>query len=63
MNAIPAESILRMPQVRVITGLPKSTIYANIAHGAFPKQVRLSARSVGWHASEIFAWVAARPKA
>ena len=67
MNAIPAESILRMPQVRAITGLSKSSIYAKIAHGDahydFPKPVRLGARSVGWLASDIFAWVAARPKA
>lgn len=62
MNAIPAVSILRLPQVREITGLSKSTIYALIALGMFPPQVKLSARAVGWPADKVFAWVAARPR-
>ena len=63
MNAIPAVSILRLPQVREITGLSKSTIYALIALGLFPSQVKLSVRAVGWPADKIFAWVAARSQA
>lgn len=63
MNAIPAGSILRLPQVRAITGLSKSSIYAMIASGDFPSQVKLGARAVGWIADQVFAWVAARPQA
>ena len=63
MNAIHAGSILRMPQVKAITGLGKSTIYAMIASGDFPTQVRLGARAVGWAADQVFAWVATRPQA
>ena len=63
MNAIPAGSILRLPQVKAITGLSKSSIYAMIASGDFPSQVRLGARAVGWIADQVFAWVAARPQA
>lgn len=63
MNAIPAGSILRLPQVRAITGLSKSSIYAMIASGDFPSQVRLGERAVGWIADQVFAWVAARPQA
>ena len=40
--------ILRLPAVISITGLARSTIYAKIAEGQFPKPVNLSARSVGW---------------
>jgi prophage regulatory protein len=63
MNAIPAGSILRLPQVRAITGLSKSSLYAMIASGDFPSQVRLGARAVGWISDQVFAWVAARPQA
>ena len=68
MNAVPTGSILRMAQVRAITGLSKSTIYAKIAPGqshdaSFPRPVRLGARAVGWLASDVFAWVEARPQA
>ena len=38
--------ILRLPAVISITGLARSTIYAKIAEGQFPKPVNLSARSV-----------------
>ena len=68
MNTIPAMSILRMAQVRSITGLSKSMIYLKLASGKhhdekFPRPVKLGARSVGWIAHEVFAWVAARPMA
>lgn len=63
MNSVPAGSILRLPQVKAITGLSKSSIYAMIASGDFPSQVRLGSRAVGWLADAVFAWVAARPQA
>ncbi len=53
-------SILRLPDVRKRVGLSKSQIYALIARGEFPKQLRLSARASGWHESAITAWVASR---
>lgn len=47
-------TILRCKQVQNITGLSKSTIYAEIKAGRFPKQVRLtSKRCVGWLNSDI----------
>ena len=32
---------LRLPQVKASTGLSKSSIYARIAEGTFPKQIPL----------------------
>jgi len=55
-----AYEILRLPQVKQRTGLPVSTIYAYIAQDRFPKQIKLSERSVGWLADEIDAWVKQR---
>jgi prophage regulatory protein len=52
-----AESILRLPAVRAATGLSRSTIYARIAAGTFPKPIPLGTHAVGWIASEINAWI------
>lgn len=53
--------ILRLKEVRQMTGLSRSTIYAEIAKGKFPKQVKLTgARSVGWHESAIEQWIESR---
>lgn len=53
--------ILRLKEVQKITGLSRSTIYAEIAKGNFPKQVKLTgARSVGWHENTIVQWVESR---
>ena len=43
------------------TGLSRSSIYAYVASGIFPKQRRLGARRIAWLASEIRAWIATRP--
>jgi prophage regulatory protein len=43
------------------TGLSRSSIYAYVARGIFPRQRRLGPRRVGWLASEVRAWMASRP--
>lgn len=63
MNNNAGDSILRLTQVLVITGLSKSTLYAMVKANRFPRQVRLSKRLVGWKAGMVFDWVAARPQA
>jgi prophage regulatory protein len=55
-----AQTILRLPDVKARTGLSRSTIYLKIAEGTFPEPISLGARSVGWVASEIDAWIARR---
>ncbi len=49
---------LRLPQVKQTTGLSKSTIYARIAEGTFPKQIALGPRLVVWVESDIQNWIA-----
>lgn len=56
-------TILRLPAVQARTGLSRSSIYAAITAGAFPKQVKLSARAVGFVTSEIDAWISVRAQA
>ena len=53
--------ILRLKEVKAVTGLSRSTIYAEMAKGEFPKQVQLTGnRSVGWHESVIIQWIETR---
>ncbi len=51
------QQILRLPNVKAITGLSRSTIYLRMSEGAFPRQVNLGSRAVGWLSSEIQQWV------
>ena len=56
------QHILRLPTVKAITGLSRSTIYLRMSEGSFPKQVNLGSRAVGWLASEVAAWMDQRIK-
>jgi prophage regulatory protein len=47
---------VRLPQVKEMTCLSKSSIYRLMDAGDFPKQVALSARSVVWVRSQIEDW-------
>jgi prophage regulatory protein len=55
--------LLRLPEVKQTTGLSKSTIYARIAEGTFPKQIPLGPRLVVWVESDIQNWIAEQVKA
>ena len=50
--------LLRLPQVKSNTGLSKSSIYARISEGTFPKQIPLGPRLVVWVESDIQKWIA-----
>jgi prophage regulatory protein len=52
--------LLRLPGVKEMTGLSRSTIYSWITAGRFPAPVKLGPRSVAWVKEEIEAWVNAR---
>ena len=55
-----AERILRLPEIKVRTGLSRSSIYALMAMGSFPVAVKLTRRSVGWYESQLDEWIATR---
>lgn len=52
--------ILRLPDVKQLTGLSRSTIYAMMKEGSFPKNIPLGVRSVGWKESEVIHWIESR---
>lgn len=49
--------ILRLPEVKALTGLSRSTIYMRVADCSFPKQIDLGGRAVGWVEVEILQWI------
>ena len=51
------QMILRLPKVKAITGLSRSTIYLRMSEGAFPKHISLGSRAVGWLRSEVADWM------
>lgn len=53
-------NILRLPEVIVKTGRSRSTLYADIEAGRFPKPIKLGARAIGFVADEVDAWIAER---
>jgi prophage regulatory protein len=53
-------NIIRFPRVVEKTGLPRGTIYREIADGRFPKPMKLAKRAVGWREEVIDAWLAER---
>ena len=52
--------ILRLPEVKKITGLGRSSIYSMMEAGTFPRQIPLGMRAVGWLESEIKEWIEQR---
>lgn len=54
------KTILRLPAVKIESGLSRSTLYLRISHGLWTKPISLGGRSVGWPASEIITLNAAR---
>ncbi|MCB1994528.1 MAG: AlpA family phage regulatory protein [Rhodoferax sp.] len=57
---MPREALHRLPSVEQLTGLKKSSIYAGMRAGTFPKCLRLGRRYVVWRDSDIQQWIAQR---
>lgn len=52
--------LIRLNDVKSLTGLGRSTIYKYIKLGTFPDAVKLGGRSVAWIEAEVIAWIAER---
>lgn len=55
--------IMRLPEVRRLTGLGRSTIWRLERANAFPRRILLGENAVGWYAHEIYNWLESRPRA
>ena len=49
--------VIRLAQVKAMTGLSRSTIYKFMSHKQFPKQIKLGLKSSGWLLDEVDAWI------
>lgn len=56
-GSVPETGFLRLPQVLSVIPVCKSSWWAGVKSGRYPKPVRLSARSVGWKAEDIQALI------
>ena len=55
------ERLIRLKDIRAMTGLGNSTIYRLIEQGRFPKQLHpLGNKIAAWRASEVQAWITER---
>jgi prophage regulatory protein len=56
----PPRLLARLPTVLRVTGLGRSTIYRLVAHGSFPRPVRVGLRAVAWRWSDLDQWSRSR---
>jgi prophage regulatory protein len=56
-------TFIRLPEVKAVTGLSKTTIYELIRGKDFPAPVRLGPRVVAWVKSEVRQWAVGRVQA
>ena len=54
---VPRDRLLRLPDVSDIVGIRKSTIYALMKEGKFPKCIYVTSKTVAWPESVVLAWV------
>lgn len=55
-----SQRILRRAEVEKLVGLRRSSIYAAIERGEFPRQLQISKRAVGWLEADILRWIEER---
>jgi prophage regulatory protein len=55
-----AGRLIRLKEIKQLTGLSGSTIYKYVSEERFPKAVRLGMRSVAWRGEDILAWQQSR---
>ncbi|NTV69876.1 MAG: AlpA family phage regulatory protein [Azonexaceae bacterium] len=56
---LPAEGYARLPQVLAAYPVSKSTWWAGVKTGRYPKPVKLGPRTTAWRVSDIRALIAA----
>jgi len=57
------DRILRRKEVERLCGLSRSSIYAYMSRGEFPRPVKIGRRAVGWPSENIADWLNERQQA
>jgi prophage regulatory protein len=63
MNPIhhePIERLIRISEVKRLTGISTATLYRKISANEFPRPVRLGIAARAWPLSEVQSWIAGR---
>ena len=55
-----SDRLLRLPEVQELTGLRRSTIYAQMQSGMFPHSVKAGPRAATWSEAAVQAWISDR---
>jgi predicted DNA-binding transcriptional regulator AlpA len=53
------DRVMRLTEVKRVTGLSRTTIWEMERAGKFPKHVQLTAKAIGWLESQIGSWMEA----
>jgi prophage regulatory protein len=56
----PVERLIRIDEVKHLTGLSTATLYRKITANEFPRPVALGALARAWPLSEVQDWIAGR---
>ena len=56
------QRLIRLPQVKAMVGLGRSSIYDRIKRGEFPKPIKVG-RVSGWIEAEVQVWISERIQA
>jgi predicted DNA-binding transcriptional regulator AlpA len=59
IHALPETGFLRLPQVLSLIPVSKSTWWAGVKSGRYPKPVKLGERITAWRAEDISALIVA----
>ena len=54
--------LIKLADVRQLTALSTSSIYASMKQHDFPKPLKTGARGVAWLEDEVIAWIERRPR-
>lgn len=63
MDTAKSPALLRRYEVEARTGLSRSTLFALVASGDFPKPIELHGRTRAWVESDVSDWIAAKIQA
>lgn len=52
-----ADSLLRLPHVLARVPVGRSTLWAWVREGRFPKPIKIGPQTTAWRASDVSAWL------
>lgn len=58
-----SDRLIRLPEVKSLTGLSRSSIYSGVAAGTFPAPIKIGARAVAWSHAATQRWIHERIRA